>query len=566
MTSARAPRVVSGGAATHTPGMRLSLFACALAAAATACTDPTRPSDTDAAVADTGAPTDLIDASDGPPPEDAEPDATAPGDTSDGVDSLDVNTVDTLSDDADATAGDADAVIVPPPPPPSLTLTVNRIPAPMSGAVPWRDTLGVDHPFALRVHDAYATLDVLADLRAGGPVDWSTLSVSCTADGAPWPLGPFTADADGRAATLAFGPEAPLPAGARLSCLAGASGPGGAAAPSAITFDAAPLPPELDPFPAVDRWLVVLSRDLFAIAVEPDATGAPRLVSHFSPDGNGAADFGEAFVHLGLVHPDHPDAAAIVEAHLVRRIREHAYAIFGLDADGGPTPDGVRLRLYFEGDPGAPTPADFAAGDLSLIALGGDGAPSDQAQGTFGRALVDWNNQERENNAVYGLGVFPTALVRAVLAQPLGVYLLADLLPSEGGVPIGGHPSDALFIGLDPDDVPALPDDTARHRAQLYALGVDLGALALASILTHEIGHSLGLVPYGPPPQGLFAGVDGPSFLASFAPDAHIDTAGLNIMQTGGSVDWTAALGEDPRFNALNWAYLRRQLVVGPQP
>jgi hypothetical protein len=49
------------------------------------------------------------------------------------------------------------------------------------------------------------------------------------------------------------------------------------------------------------------------------------------------------------------------------------------------------------------------------------------------------------------------------------------------------------------------------------------------------------------------------------APDAHIDTAGLNVMQTGGNLNITEALaGELPRFEPLSWAYLRRMLVVGP--
>ena len=144
------------------------------------------------------------------------------------------------------------------------------------------------------------------------------------------------------------------------------------------------------------------------------------------------------------------------------------------------------------------------------------------------------------------------------------MLLVADLRPAVGGVPFGAGPHDATFIGRDlaPEDVPDLDDN--RHRCELYNLFMEFGSLALASILAHEMGHSLGLVPPGLPPQGLFAGVEA-DWVVTLAPDAHIDTAGLNVMQTGASVNWFEALaGDRPRFEPLSWAYLRRQLVVGP--
>ncbi|TNF29660.1 MAG: hypothetical protein EP329_15205 [Deltaproteobacteria bacterium] len=466
------------------------------------------------------------------------------------------------SDGDDGDVDDAEDADTTPPAPPVITLTVNRIPAEMNGAIPWTDTSGGEHAFTLRVNRAYATLDVLTDARAGGPVDWSTLAVRCQADGEALSLGALTPADDGLSASLAITAEDPLPDGATLTCEAEVSGPGGAAAPSALTFVAGTLAADKDPFASEDVWLVVLSRDIFSLQSETRSDGTVGLTSTYLPEGNGVIDFVEPFYVMGLMSPDHPEATEAVRQHLIRTIRRRAYEIFGLDAEGRPTADGVRLRLYFEGDPGAPDPADFATGDFSMIALGGDGKLADQLGGIFGRALIDWNNQEREDDAVYGLGVFPTGLVRAVLGLPIGAYLLADLMPSAGGVPIGADPGDAVFIGRDDDELEGPLPAEAIHRQELYVLGVDMGGLALASILCHEIGHSLGLVPFGPPSEGLFAGVDGPEFLESFAPDAHIDTAGLNIMQTGGSVDWTTALGSEPRFNPLNWAYLRRQIIV----
>jgi hypothetical protein len=96
-----------------------------------------------------------------------------------------------------------------------------------------------------------------------------------------------------------------------------------------------------------------------------------------------------------------------------------------------------------------------------------------------------------------------------------------------------------------------------------FQLVMHLLSLGLGSTLCHEMGHSLGLVPSGPAPMGLFAEMPGLSFTVHDDPGAHIDTPGLNVMQTGGVTDWTEALTEEPRFNELNLAYLRRRLVVG---
>jgi hypothetical protein len=210
----------------------------------------------------------------------------------------------------------------------------------------------------------------------------------------------------------------------------------------------------------------------------------------------------------------------------------------------------------------APTPSDFGGERrFSMIALTGDGDREDQLGGTFGRALIDWNNQDVEDDTAFGLGVWPAAIARAILGNPAGSLLLADIRPALGGTPYGLAEGDDLFIGQDLD--PGALPSAVRQRASRYQLLIRFGSLAIAAILTHEIGHSLGLVPSGAPPKGLFAGVRA-DWMASYAPDAHIDTVGLNVMQTGGSVNWLeAATGDLPRFEPLSWAYLRRQLVVG---
>jgi hypothetical protein len=63
--------------------------------------------------------------------------------------------------------------------------------------------------------------------------------------------------------------------------------------------------------------------------------------------------------------------------------------------------------------------------------------------------------------------------------------------------------------------------------------------------------------------MGLFADMPALSLTDHDIDGWHIDTPGLNIMQTGAVTSWFEAVGQEMRFNALNIAYLRRRLVVG---
>lgn len=458
---------------------------------------------------------------------------------------------DTNADGGDV-AVDADAEVRPP----ELMLTVAQVPASMNGSRPTMTPTG-PLPYRLRVNRAGFELDVWA----GGTVVWETLDLTCRgADGEPFALpalevrGPLWRQARFDDAVVA-------PPGA-IRCEASITGPLGAAE-AAYEFDAADLDRRRDPFPDTDVWVVMTRRDVFATTAVSLPDGTVDLRSTFQAGGDGVDDFDAPFFELGLMSRSSPEAAATVRSHLLRRVKGHVQGIYGLGPDGAPTPGGVDLRLYFEGDAGAPDPNGFNGEAFSRIALTGDGDPEDQLAGTFGRALIDWNNQDTEDDAAYGLGVWPAALARGILRNPLGVLLLEPYRPAQGGVAFGDHPDDAQFLGRDGVDVGTLTGD-APQRYAIYELVMDLGSMALASILAHEMGHSLGLVPFGAPPDGLFAGVRA-DFTVTLAPDAHIDIEGLNVMQTGGNLNLSEAVGgERPAFEPLSWAYLRRQLVVGP--
>lgn len=453
---------------------------------------------------------------------------------------------------ADALLPEGDAVA-------RLFLTVNELPDYLSGARPYRQSDGVPHEFRVRVNRANFTLDLTT---AGA--DRSTLKVTCdqpftlpggtVAPGAPLPASAFApAGADKVRLRIT---EAALPDGATVRCQASASG----VAASALTFVAATLPPSLDPFPRPDVWLVILSRDLFRLEVATLPDGTRRLTSTHLPAGNGEIDLDEPLYELGLFSRKAPEATRVVKARLLAEVRRKAHRIFGLHDDGAPGPDSVPVRLWFEGDPGAPRAADYAGGDFSMIALGGDGTPEDQAMNLVGRADVDWNNRVRNDDSGYGLGVYPTGIVRQALANPLSLVLLGSILPGRG-TPLGEGPDDARMLadGFDPDTA----DPALQARHDVYSLVMRLLSTALASTLCHEIGHSLGLVPSGPPPLGMFAELPGLDFTVKESVGPHIDTPGLNVEQSGASTNWMDALTEEPRFNELSLGYLRRRLVVG---
>ena len=478
------------------------------------------------------------------------PDADAP-DALDALDDLDE--IDGIPTIADSDVSDTVDVDVAPPVAPVIYLTIAEIPPAMNGSQPsgeltWR----------YRANRAHVSLDVVA--TAG---TLTSATITCASDGVGLVV-PAAEEITPTHWRVMIDEASALPDGAAIDCAADAAGPGGPANHTSYAFDAATLPPELDPFPTTDEWLVVLTRDIFDLVVTRDPGGTASFRSNHVAGGNGVIDFDEPFYELGLFSHAHPEATALVKAHLLSKVRQNIYTIYGLDPHGAPQPGSVDIRIWFEGDGGAPAPSDYGgARRFSKIALGGDGDLADQVA-TFGRALIDWNNQDTEDDTVYGLGVFPTALVRQVLALDVGALVLEPYREATGGVPFGDDPDDALFLGKDLLNSDMPDGSNAVARIDIYNLFVEFGALALASIVAHELGHSLGLVPSGLPPEGLFAGED-LDFVVSVAPDAHIDTEGLNVMQTGGSVNWLEAVtGDRPRFEPFSWAYLTRQIVVGP--
>lgn len=328
-----------------------------------------------------------------------------------------------------------------------------------------------------------------------------------------------------------------------------------------LTVAIAELTPEVDPFEEVDHWVVTFSRDRGHLEVG-FADGRFSVTATNEPDG--VPDFVEALEAVALLGGDEAWDAALIAA-LRARIRSHLYAFFHLDprTGGSAGEESVRIAFHFEDDPDLPAPETWDELGWSRIAIGGDD-PQFQPGGRtfFGRAAIDWNNARPDENTTPDRGVFTTSLVRFVLANAFTSTILRDYVAASGGRPFGSVAGDEAFLqpGFDAD---ALPAGETKSRALRFRLLFDALSLALASITAHEMGHSLGLVKPGLPPQGLLAEVDGP-WVARPVEDAHIDTPGFNLMQSGSSFDFADALNASPSFNEVNLAYLRRRLLVLP--
>lgn len=510
--------------ASSRPQRRLHLLATLAACLwACACADPPASSALHPPADDVGPDTDVADADD---------------DANTDLDTGDANT-DIDDDDANTDADTDTPEDVGPPPPLEATLTINELPPEMNGS---------SAAFTLTLPTEGFTLDLAVTGGAGVELE----GVAATVDGTPLTTSPTATPGGFRFRVLAEDHLAPSQNVELCATVTDADGQ--RVTPECLLVHLVERTPQTDPFPAPETWLVILSRDQFS--PDPDTSvSPPRLYSAEGADG--VPDLDQTLDLLGVTSGGaDPELDALTRARLLARIRQLVHGIFLQDTD-----DPIAVHVLFEGDPDAPDPRDFAPnGEFSMIALGGDVPRRRQDETFVGRAEIDWNNQVRNDDTALDLGVFVTSIARQAIAHPAGFLILGKSSPLLGGTPFGLHPMDATILA----EGAARPDSgELQNRQDYYTLLLDLLSLALGATLAHEMGHSLGLVPPGYPPQGLFAGLETLPFPGSTIDDAHIDTPGLNVMQTGAVTDYLEAI-RDRRvsFNPLNRAWLRRQLLV----
>ncbi len=318
------------------------------------------------------------------------------------------------------------------------------------------------------------------------------------------------------------------------------------------------LPKNLNPFAKFDHWLLLPERDLGQIVIMA-AQDAIQVQTIDKP--NGKPDLDEAMLQLGLMGGDENWQKAM-KVLVKKRVMWLLRQFFFLDEQtGAQLPNSVKIEVAWLGDLGAPTAETAAKLGWSQMAIGGEAPLINGKRTLFGQAVIDWNNQQVNDDTAEDHGIFTTSLLRAVLTNSAGLALLSDYMPALGGKPFGSLPGDDKLLAetLDPK---SLPPGDLQDRATIFQLVLKLWTLALASITAHEMGHSLGLIRPGLPPLGLLAGVDGP-WAVSVPLDTHIDLVGPNLMQTGAQLNIAELLSQTPSFEPHSLAYFRGQIVVG---
>jgi len=456
------------------------------------------------------------------------------------------------------------ATIDPPADHDPLRLTVDEIPELLNGSVPVDRGLGPE-TFTLSVPREGFTVDVSVLELADDPVETLTLSVA--------PIGDVSDRLVFEAGDVRVGRwvvDEALPVGPATLVLEGRTA-SGLMHRRELDVSVVELSAERDPFDRPMVWLFRSDVDLFTSTRSAD-TVAYSLVSE--PVANGEADFAE---ELTIIGAQGPDAAlnTIYFDWIRERMRVETYRTYGIGPDGTPH-DGIPITIVWQDEPGAPDPASFDPdGDFSVMRFGGTFA------GAVGFSGISAWNEERTDDSTIDRGVATAGLIGIFTSTPVISDTLAPIAP-RAGQPVGTHPLDASALdpsfdrfALDADPAVLERHETLRQIARYLAY-------LLATVTAHEMGHAMGLMPNGLPPDGFFGDASDVPFVN---PDRtnrwHADLPGVNLMQAGGDylgvidealtilelprgsdlVQLAQILALESRLSAYSRAYLQRRLT-----
>lgn len=277
----------------------------------------------------------------------------------------------------------------------------------------------------------------------------------------------------------------------------------------------------------------------------------------FDFDHDPTRDFSADLEAFGLGSPSAPALSAKIEDEVIAALLDRvAVAYHDQDANGLGEPDPVAVD-FFSTDPGA--------GDVTRVCVGGE----DPGGGvTIGNILIDPNNGKRsseECGSVPPTGIFPRELL--VLQSDATFQETFDpLRPSRGGIPVGEHNLDWILLDdeIDPGSVPNFPPEWQERYYHIYDAVDRLGDV-LGSIMAHEVGHALGLVPPSAPGLGLYGGSTGEQYVHAVTPDGG-DPPQNYLMKAGYTFTFSKLGGLNghplPFFRPLSFAYLRDRVLA----
>jgi hypothetical protein len=407
--------------------------------------------------------------------------------------------------------------------PPRLRVTLERVPDGMN-------QLLVVPPEGFHITLAF-------DAEGGSPVDPGSLVVRSDRD-----MGPF-------------------PRGANLA-------PAFDVTPSGATWQV----PEGFDLDRATHFLTVSLRDRagneaverYAFAVRDFAfgppLGRPQLVFlDFDRDrGSGPLpDFTEDLRSFGLSSGAAPDIEAEIREICVQRILEKMHLQYGREPDGSEAQDSVNVRFQAT-EPELPH---------ARLCVGGE---SPRGVEILGAVAFDAHNliENDDECAVPAFGVFPQALDDLWWNDPDFTAVFAPLAPDGGGIPVGEHALDASIFAEEFEL--EIVNEALEVRIDHISDALEAFTGAVATAVSHEVGHMLGITAAGPTPAGHF----GDNLNHNLDPDGRIPRQNF-IMNPGSSFSFAqvAGIGDAglARFRPLNWAYLRdriapSELVTGLHP
>ncbi len=323
---------------------------------------------------------------------------------------------------------------------------------------------------------------------------------------------------------------------------------------ASFTFNTKAASAPSRPFESREVWYLTFTRDNFAITSTTSSSGTVTIA--VAQTANGVSDFVEDLRILGLNSASPPAAAqaaglnTIVLDLVKENIAGYLNTFYGLNFDGTRDTDSANIQFTLT----------QPSGTYSRMAVGGD----DPIPGyTIGRAEYDYRNSSANDDTAVDLGVFTTNLIEFYINSSFTFKSKFNALIPGRGTALGFHASDVTVLSDSFDRTSGGNSSQNNDRYDDIMDAVDALARVVATIMAHEIGHSVGLVANGAPPAGLFGGEYNASFAGPYTTDYHLDTTGNNIMAAAFSFTSAIASGLNaPHFNEMNMSYLLERILV----